>query len=168
MLNHNLKRIIYYTPYSEPVWPKRRNTVRTWCLNSYTNKKRFAPWALNAKTVQPWLLPVRFTSRLFVSTPHMAYSTTSLSQKKREVTPLQRVTTKTATTTYENSSWFQTFMPPKSTPSRHAMLWSNSPNTWNYLPAHESFVRSLFPAKKFIFEIWSSWPASSDDYEDGC
>jgi hypothetical protein len=60
-LNHNLRRIIYYTPYSEPVWPKHRNTVRIWFLNGYTNQKRFAQWALNTKTVQFWLLPVRFT-----------------------------------------------------------------------------------------------------------
>jgi hypothetical protein len=30
-------------------------------LNDYTNQKRFAQWALNAKTVQLRLLPVRFT-----------------------------------------------------------------------------------------------------------
>jgi hypothetical protein len=61
LLNHNLRRIIYYTPYSEPVWPKRRNTVRIWFSNSYTNQKRFAQWALNTKAVQFRLLPVRFT-----------------------------------------------------------------------------------------------------------
>jgi hypothetical protein len=87
---------------------------------------------------------------------------------KREVTPLQRVTTETTTTTYEIASWFQSLTPPKSTPSRPAMLWGNSPNPWNYFSAHESFVRSLFLAKEFIFEIWLSWPASSNDYEDGC
>jgi hypothetical protein len=33
------------------------------------------------------------------------------------------------------------------------MLGDNSPNPWNYFSAHESFVRSLFPEKEFIFEI---------------
>jgi hypothetical protein len=33
------------------------------------------------------------------------------------------------------------------------MLRNNSPNPWNYSPAHESFVRSLSLAKEFIFEI---------------
>jgi hypothetical protein len=60
-LNHNLRRIICYIPYSEPVWPKRRNTVRIGLLNDFTNQKRFAQWALNTKTVQLRLLPVRFT-----------------------------------------------------------------------------------------------------------
>jgi hypothetical protein len=32
-----------------------------WCLNDFMNQKRFAQWALNAKTVQLRLLPVRFT-----------------------------------------------------------------------------------------------------------
>jgi hypothetical protein len=59
--NHNLRRIKYYIPYSEPVWPKRRNTVRTWLLKDYTNQKRFTQWALKTETVQLWLLPVRFT-----------------------------------------------------------------------------------------------------------
>jgi hypothetical protein len=35
--------------------------VRIWFLNGYMNQKRFAQWALIAKTVQLWLLPVRFT-----------------------------------------------------------------------------------------------------------
>jgi hypothetical protein len=36
--------------------------VRMFCyLNNYMNLKRFAQWALNTKTVQFWLLPVRFT-----------------------------------------------------------------------------------------------------------
>jgi hypothetical protein len=80
------------------------------------------------KTVQLWLLPVWL--------PPWTH--------KREITPLQRVTTKTTTTTYEITSWFQSFTPPKSTPSRPEMLWSNSPNPWNYFHTHESFVRSLF------------------------
>jgi hypothetical protein len=43
-------------------WPKRRNTVRmSWYLNDFTNQKRFAQWTLNTKTVQFWLLPVRFS-----------------------------------------------------------------------------------------------------------
>jgi hypothetical protein len=58
-LNHNLRRIICYIPYSEPVWPKRRTTVRMfWFLNDFTNQKHFAQWALNAKAVQLRLLPV--------------------------------------------------------------------------------------------------------------
>jgi hypothetical protein len=61
-LNHNLRRIIGYTPYSEPVWPKRRNTVRLfWYLNDFTNQKCFAQWTLNTKAVQLWLLPIWFT-----------------------------------------------------------------------------------------------------------
>jgi hypothetical protein len=48
------------------------------------------------------------------------------------------------------------------------MLWSNSPNPWNCVPAHESVVRSLFPEKEFIFEIWPSCSAPFDNYEDGC
>jgi hypothetical protein len=32
-----------------------------WYLKDYTNQKCFAQWALNAKTVQLWLLPVQFT-----------------------------------------------------------------------------------------------------------
>jgi hypothetical protein len=35
--------------------------VRIRFLNDFTNQKRFAQWALNTKTVQFWLLPVRFT-----------------------------------------------------------------------------------------------------------
>jgi hypothetical protein len=66
MLNRNLRRIIYYTPISEPVWPKSRNTVRIRFLNGYLNQKRFAQWTLNAKIVQLWMLPVRFT----FLTPH--------------------------------------------------------------------------------------------------
>jgi hypothetical protein len=54
-------------------------------LNDYTNRKRFAQWTLNTKTVQLRLLPVQL--------PPCAY--------KREVTPLQRVTTETTITTYE-------------------------------------------------------------------
>jgi hypothetical protein len=63
-LNHNLRRIIYYTPYSEPVWPKCRNTVRMFCffLNGYVNQKRFTQWDLKAKTIQFRRLPIRFTS----------------------------------------------------------------------------------------------------------
>jgi hypothetical protein len=61
LLNHNLRRIICYTLYSEPVWPKLTNTVRMfWYLNNYMNLKHFAQWALNTKTVSFWLLPVRF------------------------------------------------------------------------------------------------------------
>jgi hypothetical protein len=32
-----------------------------WYLNGYPNQKCFAQWDLNAKTIQLWLLPVRFT-----------------------------------------------------------------------------------------------------------
>jgi hypothetical protein len=40
-------------PYSEPVWPKRRTTVRMFrLLKGFTKQKRFAQWALNAKVVQ--------------------------------------------------------------------------------------------------------------------
>jgi hypothetical protein len=47
-------------PYSEPVWPKRRTTVRMfWFLNGYTNQKCFTQWALNTKNIQLWLLLVR-------------------------------------------------------------------------------------------------------------
>jgi hypothetical protein len=61
-LNHNLRRIICYIPYSEPVWPKCRTTVRMiWVMNGYVNQKRFAQWALNTKAIQIRLLPVRFT-----------------------------------------------------------------------------------------------------------
>jgi hypothetical protein len=61
-LNRNPRRIICYTLYSEPVWPKRRTTVRMfWFLNNFTNQKHFAQWALNTKVVQLRLLPVRFT-----------------------------------------------------------------------------------------------------------
>jgi hypothetical protein len=47
-------------PYSEPVWPKRRNTVR----NDYTFPKHFlsGPW-------MPRWFNFDFNSRLFVSTP---------------------------------------------------------------------------------------------------
>jgi hypothetical protein len=49
-------------PYSEPVWPKHRTTVRMFrLLKGFTKQKRFAQWALNAKVVQVRLLPVRFT-----------------------------------------------------------------------------------------------------------
>jgi hypothetical protein len=51
------------------------------------------------ETIQLRLLPVQL--------PPWAY--------KREITPLQRVTTETTTTTYEIASWFQSFAPPKST-----------------------------------------------------
>jgi hypothetical protein len=81
------------------------------------NQKRFAQWTLITKTVQFRLLPVRL--------PSCAYT--------REATPLQRVTPETTTTTYEISSWFQSFTPPKSTTSRSAMLWSNSLNPWKLL-----------------------------------
>jgi hypothetical protein len=47
MLNHNLRRIIYYIPYSEPVWPKRRNTVRTLTFERLHESETFllsGPW----------------------------------------------------------------------------------------------------------------------------
>jgi hypothetical protein len=48
-------------PYSEPVWLKRKTTVRIfWYWNDFMNQKCFAQWTLNAKTVQLRLLPVRF------------------------------------------------------------------------------------------------------------
>jgi hypothetical protein len=62
-LNHNLRRIICYTPYSEPVWPKRRNTMRMfWYLNGYSNQECFAQWDLKTKTIQFRRLSIRFTS----------------------------------------------------------------------------------------------------------
>jgi hypothetical protein len=150
-LNHNLRRIRCYIPYSEPVWPERRNPVRIRFLNGYT--------------IRNVLLSGLWMWRLFnfdwpVRLPPWAY--------EREVTPLQEVATETTTTTYEIASWFQSFTPPKSTLSRPEMLWNNSPNPWNYFPAHESFVRSLHSCKEFIFEIWSSCSAPFNNYEDGC
>jgi hypothetical protein len=167
-LNHNLRRIICYTPYSEPVWPKRRNTVRTWTFERLRESETFCSVdiecedGLASTTTCSVHLPdpsFRLPTWL-VRLPPWAY--------KREVTPLQRVTTETTTTTYEITSWFQSLTPPKSTPSRPATIWSNSLNPWNYFPAHESFVRSLILAKEFIFEIWSSCSAPFNNYEDGC
>jgi hypothetical protein len=41
-LNHNLRRIICYIPYSEPVWPKHRNMVRMfWFLNKLRESETF-------------------------------------------------------------------------------------------------------------------------------
>jgi hypothetical protein len=167
-LNYNVRRIRYYIPYSEPVWPKRRNMVRMfwyWTATWIRNVLLSGPWIrrlFNSTTACSIYLP---DSSFWLPTwlawiPSWAY--------KREVTPLQRVTTKTTTTTHEIASWFQSFTPPKSTPSRPTTLGGNSLNPWNYFPAHESFVRSLFLAKEFTFKIWSSCPASSNDYEDGC
>jgi hypothetical protein len=76
-LNHNLRRIICYIPYSEPVWPKRRTTVMMfWYLNDYKNRKRFTQWALNTKAVQLRLLPVRL--------PPWAYKERSLLSRESQ------------------------------------------------------------------------------------
>jgi hypothetical protein len=49
MLNRNLRRIIYYIPYSEPV---AKNVGIRWelgLLNDFKNQKRFAQWTLNTR-----------------------------------------------------------------------------------------------------------------------
>jgi hypothetical protein len=40
-LKRNLRRIICYTPYSEPVWPKRRNMVRFWIIERLHESEMF-------------------------------------------------------------------------------------------------------------------------------
>jgi hypothetical protein len=97
-------------------------------VNNYTNQKRIAQWALKTETVQLRLLPVRLLP--------WAY--------KREFTPLQKDTTKTTTIIREIASRFQSFTPPKSTPSWPAMLWSNSPNPQNYFPAMRASLDPFF------------------------
>jgi hypothetical protein len=69
-------------------------------LNDCMNQKHFAQWDLKVKTIHLRLLPVRL--------PPWAY--------KREVTPLQRVTTETATTTYEITSWIPELYANRSLP----------------------------------------------------
>jgi hypothetical protein len=75
-----------------------------WYLNGYTNQRRFAQWALKAKTVQFRRLPIRFTSpTLHINSPHGLFGYLPEPIKERSLL-LQRDTTKTATTTYEISS----------------------------------------------------------------
>jgi hypothetical protein len=61
MLNHNLRRIICYIPYSEPVRPKRRNTVRTWTFERLPESETFCSVGFECEDCSAWLLPVRFT-----------------------------------------------------------------------------------------------------------
>jgi hypothetical protein len=155
-------------PYSEPVWPKRRNTVITWTFERLHESETFCSLGFECEgcSTSAAACSIHFPdSLLWLPTWLVRLHPWA---HKREVTPLQKDTTKTTTTIYEIAPWFQSFTPPKSTPSWSEMLWGNSLNPWNYFPAHESFVRSPFLAKKFTFEIWSSCPASFDDYEDGC
>jgi hypothetical protein len=46
-------------PYSEPVWPKHRNTVRTWTFERLHKSETFCSVGFEYETVQPRLQPVR-------------------------------------------------------------------------------------------------------------